>query len=222
MPHPVPIASIPTEDLLRRCAGSAHGHNQAWEVFIHRYEPAVRSGVRQGWFLAKSRRPQTADVDDLVQEVYCHLLAEGRRRLRRCRHRGGRRMGAFLYRMAVRVVLDQHRMENAQRRGGGSWSHHAKSVRWIDEFPAPAGCSDPRLPLERREALRCAFRRHVEGRPQRRRDLQIWLLATAAGFRCREIAAAMPGRLSENQVSKALQRVRHTLSTMGEGLESLL
>jgi DNA-directed RNA polymerase specialized sigma24 family protein len=63
-------------------------------------------------------RKNREDVEEIVQDVYCHLLAEGGRRLRSGRATEERQIGAFLFKVAERVTLDQVRAARAQKRGG--------------------------------------------------------------------------------------------------------
>ena len=216
---PAESTPLPSCDLLRRCAHDSEP--RVWRQFVARYESALRAGVHHGFRLTGTLRPQRADQEDMLQEAYCRLLAAGRRRLRECRAEGSSAVSAFLYRLAVRVVLDQYRKGNAERRGGRT---HIRPEAWrgeLDHFLAPA-TEDREAHLLRRHALGAVLRRYSGNRRQRRRDVQIWLLATLGGFRREEIPRILPGGVTHRMVGKALGRVRGHLRAMGGDLASLV
>lgn len=210
---------LPPADLLRRCA---HGSEpRVWRQFVGRYEEVLQAGVHHGFRLTGRLSPQAADREDMLQEVYCRLLAAGRKRLRNCRAEGNNAVSAFLYRMAVRVVLDHYRMGVAVRRGGRTKTRPEAWRGELDYHLEPA-TEDQEGHLLRRHALRTALRRYSGSRQHRRRDVQIWLLTTLAGFRQDEIPRILPGGVTTRMVGKAVGRVRGHLRAVGGELGALL
>jgi DNA-directed RNA polymerase specialized sigma24 family protein len=207
---------VSASSLLRRCA--AGNEPQHWRQFVRRHEDALRAGVLRGFQVAGVARPQWADREDMLQEVYCRLLQHGRRRLRHCPAVGETAVSAFLYRLAVRVVLDQTRKRLAQRRGGGL---SIRPEHWSGEFdrhPCPQSESGE-MRLVQRDLLATTLRRHGGSR---RRDVQMWLLAAVGGFEHREVARCFPGKVTPRMVSRGVERVRGHLRRVGGELAALL
>lgn len=207
----------------------------AWEQLVSRYGPALRARV--GGVLRRSGvRPYRDHVEEIVQEVYCRLLAGGGRRLRRCWATSETQVGAFLGRVAERVALDQLRAARAQKRGGalaagqgasGPWSPWGGG--WDDPlYDRHERAADPRANPEElmlsRERLRLFLERcgALAGRRDFRRNARILALA-AAGMSSGEIARALGGLLTARSIDGLLPRVRryvaaHALAA-ADGLE---
>src|ERR1700676_5290247 len=101
------------------CFSSSSKPDAAWEELIGRFGAGLKARV--GSVLRRCGvRPRDEHVEEIVQEVYCRLLAGGSRRLRRCRATSESQVGAYLGRVAERVALDQLRAARAQKRGGPS------------------------------------------------------------------------------------------------------
>jgi DNA-directed RNA polymerase specialized sigma24 family protein len=189
------------ERLTGLCLSSACEPETAWEELIGRYGSRLRARV--GSVLRRSGvLPRHEQVDEIVQEVYCRLLARGGSRLRDCRATSESQVGAFLGRVAERVALDQLRAARAQKRGGDQ-------AAW----PADERAIDPRANPEElalgRERLRLFLERcgALAGRRDYRRNARILALAVA-GMSSGEIASAMGGALSARSIDGLLARVR--------------
>jgi DNA-directed RNA polymerase specialized sigma24 family protein len=190
------------ERLTGLCLSSARQPETAWEELIGRYGSGLRTRV--GNVLRRSGVPPRHEhVEDIVQEVYCRLLAGGGRRLRHCRASSESQVGAFLGRVAERVALDQLRAARAQKRGGDQAVHLSAAERAVDPRANPEevalGRERLRLFLERCGAL--------AGRRDYRRNARILALAVA-GMNSGEIASAMGGVLSARSIEGLLARVR--------------
>ncbi|HLX06998.1 MAG TPA: sigma-70 family RNA polymerase sigma factor [Thermoanaerobaculia bacterium] len=186
----------------------------AWERLVARYGPALKARV--GSVLRRAGvQPRGDQVEEIVQEVYCRLLAAGGRRLRRCRATSEGQVAAFLGRVAERVALDQLRAARAQKRGGalaaapsGAWSPWGDPPREPQERAADPGANPEELMLSR-ERLRLFLERcgTLAGRRDYRRNARILALA-AAGMSSGEIARALGGPLTARGVDGLLPRVR--------------
>jgi DNA-directed RNA polymerase specialized sigma24 family protein len=190
------------ERLTALCLSSACEPETAWEDLVGRYGSGLRARV--GSVLRRSGvLPRSEHVEEIVQEVYCRLLAGGGRRLRGCRATSESQVGAFLGRVAERVALDQLRAARAQKRGGDQAVHG----------PADEQAIDPRANPEElalgRERLRLFLERcgTLAGRRDYRRNARILALAVA-GMSSGEIADVMGGALSARGIDGLLARVR--------------
>jgi DNA-directed RNA polymerase specialized sigma24 family protein len=195
----------------------------AWEELIGRFGAGLKARV--GSVLRRSGvRPHSEHVEEIVQEVYCRLLAGGSRRLRRCRATSESQVGAFLGRVAERVALDQLRAARAQKRGGGNAvagappAAVAEAEGWRREPWGHRGghaerAVDPRANPEElvlsRERLRLFLKRcgALAGRRDYRRNTRILALAFT-GMNSTEIARAVGGALTARSIDGLLLRVR--------------
>jgi DNA-directed RNA polymerase specialized sigma24 family protein len=201
------------------CCSSSSKPEAAWEELIGRYGPRLKARV--GSVLRRSGVPPRSEhVEEIVQEVYCRLLAGGGRRLRRCRATSESQVGAFLGRVAERVTLDQLRAARAQKRGGaraagpgagiqggqpGQWSQPGSE--WDERAVDPR--ANPEELVLSRERLRLFLERcgALAGRRDYRRNARILALAVA-GLNSGEIARAVGGTLTARSIDGLLLRVR--------------
>lgn len=201
--------------LLSRCARSHEP--EAWEVFVERFQPGIERAVR-GAIRGVGRRPDRDLVAELVQEVYCRLLANGRRRIAACRGASEAEVGGFLARTARNVVVDHFRAAWAGKRGSGRVRPVAEAGGGADSPVDPT--ADPEARLLARERLRDLLRRcsRLASARRRHRDLRILTLALVAGMSSREISRALGGELAPSSVDSVLCRLRRRLRAEGVGL----
>lgn len=210
---------------MERIAGlgfsSSSKPDAAWEELIGRYGPGLKARV--GSVLRRAGVPPRGEhVEEIVQEVYCRLLAGGGRRLRRCRATSENQIGAFLGRVAERVTLDQLRAARAQKRGGASaanpgtgfeggqaraWSRPPGASEWDERAVDPR--ANPEELVLSRERMRLFLERcgALAGRRDYRRNARILALAFA-GLSSAEIARAVGGALTPRSIDGLLLRVR--------------
>lgn len=225
------------------CFSSSSKPEAAWEELIGRFGAGLKARV--GSVLRRSGvRPRSEHVEEIVQEVYCRLLAGGGRRLRRCRATSESQVGAFLGRVAERVALDQLRAARAQKRGGANAAVGAPAAvgalgalgsgaaveaeGWLGERWGHRGghaerAVDPRANPEElvlsRERLRLFLERcgALAGRRDYRRNARILALAVT-GMNSSEIARAVGGALTARSIDGLLLRVRRHVAAHGAGL----
>ncbi len=200
------------------CFTSTTEPEAAWEELIGRYGAGLKARV--GSVLRRSGvRPRREQVEEIVQEVYCRLLAGGSRRLKRCRATTAGQVGAFLGRVAERVALDQLRAARAQKRGG-DLAAHAPQVAGAARGGGDERAVDPRanpeeLVLSRERVLlfleRCGA---LAGRRDHRRNARILALALA-GFSSGEIARIVGGTLTPRGIDGVLCRLRRDVAAHG-------
>lgn len=216
---PGPLAGLSAADLLARCGRP--GESAPWNEFLRRYGAVLAGTVRR--VLANLGKALASDLqEDLVQEIYCHLLADGRRRLRRCRGTDDRAVKSFLCRVAENVVLDYLRRRGAEKRG-----RHLLVVPGDPDDPTPVERAvDPRARAEHRLLVAEGRRLFLEragaalAGPNRRRDLRVTYLALFEGWSSREIAAGLTGT-TPNNVDSIVHRTRRRLAAQGLDLAPL-
>ena len=198
--------------VVRSCSRSTQ--SAAWENLVVRFGAKIRAGVVNG-LVRSGIRPRKEMVDDLAQDVYCKLLADGRRALRACCEASPQSIGAYLRRTAERVALDFARARGAVKRGGDLLVSLQETVdcRGDRALPVTPPTAEHRLLVEeeKKEFLgRC--RSVVRGRhPQR--DYKVLQLAYVEGLSSREIAGCIG--LSTNGVDSILYRSRQRLAEQG-------
>jgi RNA polymerase sigma factor (sigma-70 family) len=187
-----------------------------WEDLVRRFEPDLRARVRRALWSA-GVLPGPEQVDDLLQEVYCRLLANGGRRLRLFRGEGEEEMSAYLGRIAERVVADQMRTTRTLKRGRGRLLVFGPAAgedavaRAVDPRGTP---EDQLLAAERHRHFRAVCQRLLPG-PTAARDTRVLELALLGGWSSREIARALGGRLAPSSVDSLVYRLRRRLAQSG-------
>jgi DNA-directed RNA polymerase specialized sigma24 family protein len=185
---------------------------------VARYGGRLAARARQA--LAQCGFPRGSEqVEEVVQEVYCRLLAGGGQRLTACRAASEGQVVSYLGRVVERVVFDQGRSERALKRGGGWRGRLAGAEAWtlahrqID----PDGTPEDQLLAVERCRLILAEWRDMGRKTAGRRNLRILRLALVEGRSSREIAEIL-GALSPSTVDTVIHRLRRHLSSLGLAL----
>lgn len=151
------VAGAELVELWRRCAGDGAGdpRERDWEELFVRLDARLRRLVRsQVWRLGDAA-PSREDVEELAQEVYCRLLGNGRRALRRCRAGSAGELWRYLERVCTSVVVDRHRSRHALKRRDDPTRAAARSrPETTTSTDDAAWCPEQRL-------LRARAREHI-------------------------------------------------------------
>lgn len=200
--------------LLERCAAGCDGG--AWDELMVRFGRRLSSGVGRALRRA-GLRPRRQDREDYLQEVYCRLLEDRGRRLRRCRGSGERAVGAYLSRIAESVTLDHLRSQAADKRGGGRVVSLERPGRFGKTRSVRDLAASPEERLLAREKRTVFIRRcrRAAGPKTTRRDLRILYLAFFVGLSSRQVARIVGGGMSPNSVDSVIYRVRRRLEKGG-------
>jgi len=192
-------------------APRAAGEPAFWDTFARRHGRELARAVA----CAMTRfglRPEPDQVEELVQEVYCRLLA---RPAAAVADRPKGQLWAYLHRIARSVVIDEMRSRRAGKRGGGRCSEQETDV--LLEQPAPGPSPEERLLAgERTELLRRRVRQLYPG-AQGERNLRVLELAALEGMTSDEISRRLGGELSPSSVHTVLHRMRRYLAAAGGG-----
>ena len=182
------------------------------EDLVRRYGRRLAQRVRSTFYLF-GEFPRAEQVEEMVQEVYCRLLADGERRLAACRAEGEGQAVSYLSRVVERVVIDQFRRRRADKRGGGRLRPLASAEQRL--LYDPAGNPEERLLAAERRQLLLAQWREIAGEIQGERNLRILRLALLEGWSSREIAQEL-GKIRPSSVDSVVHRLRRRLA--GEGV----
>jgi DNA-directed RNA polymerase specialized sigma24 family protein len=187
------------------------------EDLVRRY--GARIVERAKWTLFHyGESTRIEQVEEVVQEVYCRLLADGGRRLAACRAGSEGQAVSYLGRVVERVVLDQFRKRRAAKRGGGRLTPFTPAVGPPPRPPAhpPRHPAARLLAAERRRLLLDQWReigREVQGE----RNLRILRLALIEGWSSEEIARSL-GKLRPSSVDSVVHRLRRRFAEEGVAL----
>lgn len=207
----------PVRALLARCA-SAESRG-SWEEFVARFGGMIHAGVRQT-LQAQGDEPLPEDVEDLRQEVYCRLLARGRRNLRHFRGRSEDELTSYLQTIVRSVVLEHLRRRAARKRGGAG----ALPILWglghATELPGlrlddRSGSPELRLLVAERRRRWLERCQRVIVEQCSRRDLRVLRLAFFRGLSSPEISRALGGQLAPSSVDSVVHRARRRLAACG-------
>ena len=193
---------------------AASAERAAWEDLFHRHAGRVRCAVRNA-LRARGERLDPDRVEDLEQEVWCRLLE--RQRLERTgpRREAEGETANYLRRVALTVVVDALRSENAVRR------RPPASVALDVVGPQLAdwrGCPERRLLA--RESLRRYFAlcRDLLGARAGASQIGLLRLAWVVGHSSRAIVARLGAGWTVSGVDSLLFRLRRRLRDLGERL----
>jgi RNA polymerase sigma-70 factor (ECF subfamily) len=189
-------SSLSPEELVRTCAQS--GDAAAWQEFVQRFHCVIASVVlrtARHW-----REPSPHVVDDLVQETYLKLCADGSRLLREFEPRYPDSIFGYLKIVAANVVHDHFKALHAEKRGAGVLN---ESLCEAEPFPANESVGNRNLLLEKiyRYLDECA------PGPEHQRDRMIFWLYYRQGLSARAIAAMPSVALSTKGVESAILRL---------------
>jgi len=208
-------AALPSADLFRSC--SASSCELAWGEFVERFHGRLVVAVRRALLRLAGGLRYDERVEDLVQEVYCRLLGDGRRK-RTFHGQTEAQLMSYLRRVAISVVIDARREALAEKRWGG------QRIAWTDWNPEAGGSvvaeSGPEHRLlagERRRAFLSVCRLAL-GRQANSATVEIARLALLEGWTSREIAAGLGGRMGVAGVDSVIHRLRRRLAFQGIAL----
>ena len=198
------MSTIDACGLFNRCLAGCDSSD--WQTFVDRYDWQVRSAMR----LTAMRCGLAlvgADLDEMVQELYCRLLAV---RNEGFRGRSEKELFNYLNRAIYSLVVDRQRALDAKKR----WPNRR---RVADTSELPARCSDPEEELLGKERRKLFFQRCLEiARCDRVVvELRALKMAVLEGWTSREIARRLEGGLNARQIDNLVQRLRRHLAKDG-------
>jgi RNA polymerase sigma factor (sigma-70 family) len=181
----------------------------AWESFAREHGHDVRRCVTRA-MRSVGLRSDAAEVDELVQEVYCKVLTGAST----CDVPSwpAPQLWSYLNRIARSVAIDAIRSRHAIKRGGEPTSdaEHIAHLRHADQRAASSDLEQRLIDRERSAAIR---RRVLElgGTQQGERNLRVLELAAIEGCTAREISRRLSGALTPSSVHTVLYRLRRQL-----------
>jgi RNA polymerase sigma-70 factor (ECF subfamily) len=199
----VDYSALSPEDLVAACLQP--GDEFAWTEFVRRFQPLIARVVYRVARQWGSFSPDT--VEELIQETYLKLCADGFRALRgfKAVREGG--MFGYIKVFTANLVHDHFKGEHSQKRGGNATT---VTVEDSDEGPIPLRSSGSTADCIEQEVLvkeiDDCLRQVASGRGLER-DRKLFWLYYRVGLTASAIAA-LPGiDLSTKGVESALLRL---------------
>ncbi len=200
-------------ELFHRCIDRRGG--EEWREFHRRFHPHVRRAVRQA-FVRGGIILLEPDLEEIVQDLYCRLLAAGRP----FRGRSEPELWCYFSRIARNLALDRRRAARAKKRWleaaaanpaaigarvpvGTSWE---KTEELVSSEPSP----EERCLLNDSRRVFLAGCRKVA---RNDRAVRVLRLALLEGWTSREIGGRLG--LTPNQVDVMLYRLKRRLAKEG-------
>lgn len=218
-----------TCELLRRCGrerlrrqDGAESSEEAtaggaWDELVERFGPMLSGWVSYFLYLESGLAADPAEVEELVQELYCRLLVNDGRRLRGFRGRHPGQAHQYLRCTAARLVQDHVRRKQALKRRTEVRRMRplAREQPIAEQVIDPA--SDPETRLLCREQLELLFDccRRLTASAFRARNLRILRLALIEGCTSEEIVERLGDELSPSAVDTVISRMRTRLARHG-------
>lgn len=199
--------------LLARCAAVSTAAGE-WSLLAARLTPRLRGAVLGT--LTLCRVPRRADlVEEMVQEVWCRLLAGDRRALRGFRGASEREAAAYLRRIAAGIVLDRLRSESASKRDAARTLELEPSPRAAARLVDRRGCPERRLLARERIRGLAALCGELIGGRRRSERMTIVRLAVVEGWSSQEIASRVGEPWTVGRINSFLFRLRRRLEARG-------
>jgi RNA polymerase sigma-70 factor (ECF subfamily) len=194
-------SSLSLEELIRACAESSD--QEAWQELIRRIHPVIASTILRT--TSRFRETSRAVAEDLVQDTYLRICANGCRLLREFHGREPEMIFGYLKTVAFNVAMDHFRHGAAAKRGS------AAAERSIDAYlesavPA-ADRSGPTPGSMERQILLDQIGRHLEDEQVRPNERRIFWLYYRHGMTSRAIAAIAGIGLTQKGVESAIHRL---------------
>jgi len=200
--------------------GCAHGEAGSWDELVHELGPVLSRLVRRE--VALRSRDGSGEVEDLVQEAWCRLLADGRRRMRAFRGDTGGELAVYLAAVARSVVADHLRAAASAKRGGGIAPLRITGEGGVEVIPVRDPAPSPERRLLAREQGREARERlrELAGPRTSPRRLRLLELALVHDLPSAEISRRVAPELAPSSIDSIVCRFRRRVAARGIGVPS--
>jgi RNA polymerase sigma-70 factor, ECF subfamily len=189
--------------LARLCAQK---DSEAWLEFICRYQRPITLVILRT--LRKAGSTPTLVIDDLVQETYAALCADGLPLLRDFVEEYPSSLDAMVRAIAANLTHDYLRAQNAKKRGG-DFHQVAYNSRALAQLPSPYGHETIELHQQLKE-IDATLEGH---QTPSARDRAIFWLHLRLGMTANAIARVSTFQLTSKGVESSLRRTLSMLRT---------
>jgi RNA polymerase sigma-70 factor (ECF subfamily) len=192
--------------LARLCAQK---DSEAWLEFIRRYQRPITLVILRT--LREAGSTSTLLIDDLVQETYAALCADGLRLLRDFVEEYPSSLDAMVRVVAANLTHDYLRAQNAKKRGR-DFHQVAYNARALAQLPSPYGQETIELHLQLKE-IDATLQGIREHQIPSARDRAIFWMHFRLGMSATAIARMSTFQLTSKGVESSLRRTLSVLRT---------
>jgi RNA polymerase sigma-70 factor (ECF subfamily) len=201
--------------LARLCAQK---DSEAWREFIRRYQRPITLVILRT--LREAGGTSTLLIDDLVQETYAALCANGCRLLRDFVEEYPSSLDAMVRVVAANLTHDHLRAQNAKKRGGDFHQVEYDSPA-LAQLPSPYGRETIERHLQLKE-IDATLQGTRERQTATARDYTIFWLHFHFGMSANAIARMAAFKLTSKGVESSLRRTVGMLKkTVGENSQAV-
>ncbi len=193
-------------ELARLCAQK---DSEAWLEFIRRYQRPITLVILRT--LREAGSTSTLLIDDLVQETYAALCADGLRLLRDFVEEYPSSLDAMVRVVAANLTHDYLRAQNAKKRGR-DFHQVAYNARALAQLPSPYGQETIELQLQLKE-IDATLQGIREHQIPSARDRAIFWMHFRLGMSATAIARMSTFQLTSKGVESSLRRTLSVLKT---------
>lgn len=198
----------------------AKGDAQGWEPVAREFGPYLVRAVRRE--LARRGRGNLEELEDLVQEAWCRLLDDGRRRMRAFRGETPGELARYFAAVARSVVADHRRAAASAKRGAGRAALPITGEGGVEVIPLrdPSPSAEARLlARERRREARARLQELAGPRATPRR-LRLLEMALVHDLSSAEISRRLAPELAPSSIDSIVCRFRRRLAARGIAVPS--
>ncbi len=198
----------------------AQRDSEAWLEFIRRYQRLITLVILRT--MREAGGTSTLPIDDLVQETYAALCANGCRLLRDFVEEYPSSLDAMVRVVAANLTHDQLRAQNAKKRGG-DFEQVAYDSPALAQLPSPNGQKAVERHMQLKE-IDEALKEVRESQTEGTRDYDIFWLHFHLGMSANAIAEMSTFRLTSKGVESSLRRsidmLKRVVRETGQGSHS--
>jgi RNA polymerase sigma-70 factor (ECF subfamily) len=203
--------SLSLGELIRACAASAD--QEAWQELIRRVHPVIAATVVRT--TNRFRETSRTIAEDLVQETYLRICANGCRLLREFHAEEPEAIFGYLKTVAFNVAMDHFRQRAAAKRGSSSAEQPIDA--YLENAVPAAETGGPTPASMERAILLEQIDQHLNEAEVRPSERRIFWLYYRHGMTSRAIAAIAGIGLTQKGVESSLHRLTNLVRSWMTG-----
>lgn len=193
------------QDLIAECL---RGNTvDAWQEFVSRFQPLISNAIAR--VVRNYRDHSTGLIDELTQDVFLKLCANGGRRLKRISTVDDESLCAYFRVVAGNLARDHFRADHALKRGPGSCAGDLEAVDQHEPVRTPNRILSAEDTVLLKEVNGCLMKVTTGGTAQR--DRLVFCLYHYQGLNTTEIARIPAIGLTPKGVESLLRRMLASL-----------
>jgi RNA polymerase sigma-70 factor (ECF subfamily) len=198
-------------ELIRACAAS--DDQEAWQELIRRIHPVIAATILRT--TSRFKETSRSIAEDLVQETYVRVCANGCRLLREFHADAPEAIFGYLKTVAFNVAMDHFRNRAAVKRGSSAVEHPIDA--YLENAVPAAETGGPTPASMERAILMDQIDRHLHEAEVRPSERRIFWLYYRHGLTARAIAAIAGIELTQKGVESSIHRLTELIRSWMAG-----